>query len=300
VATLKHTRRKIWQFKAMTATGTTAKLTRTQAIQMADDGALPQEEIDKLLSGDIQPKIDAAREEPQTKIPGIFSQDEINGLLDEAIAKEIAAKEASAGIDAENPQKFSKAHLRVIHSIHEKFAQLAVDKLVLRLKCNPKMSVASIDQVTMGEFFRIIPIPSLLAVISMEPLKGKAVFEMDPSVAFTVVDKIRGGGKTQSISQRVLTPAEKNIMENIYIGFMENLRDAWAGVTKLQPRLERLETDPAALNIFPPAQNSVLVTFEATFENSRIDEGKLIIQETQGMLNLCIPYTLLEPLLEKL
>jgi flagellar motor switch protein FliM len=53
--------------------------------------------------------------------------------------------------------------------------------------------VASIDQLTYEEFIRSIPVPTTLAVVNMDPLKGKALLEIDPAITFSIIDRICGG-----------------------------------------------------------------------------------------------------------
>jgi len=148
--------------------------------------------------------------------------------------------------------------------------------------------VASVDQLTYEEFIRSIPNPTTLAVINMDPLKGSAVLEIDPSITFTIIDKLFGGRGEQTKISRELTDIEQSVMEGIIVRILGNLREAWSNVIDLRPRLGNIETNPQFAQIVPPNDMVVLVTLETK------------IGEVEGMTNLCIPYITIEPVISKL
>jgi flagellar motor switch protein FliM len=121
----------------------------------------------------------------------------------------------------------------------------------------------------------------------MEPLKGSAIFEMDPSVTFAVIDRLFGGlGEPAKIS-RELTDIELSVMESVMASILGNLRAAWSNVIDLMPRLGNLETNPQFAQIVPPNDMIILITLETK------------IGDVEGMCNLVIPYITIEPVLEK-
>jgi flagellar motor switch protein FliM len=122
----------------------------------------------------------------------------------------------------------------------------------------------------------------------MDPLKGSAVLEIDPSITFTIIDKLFGGmGEPAKIS-RELTDIELSVMEGIIVRILGNLREAWSNVIDLRPRLGNIETNPQFAQIVPPNDMVVLITLETK------------VGEVEGMTNLCIPYISIEPVISKL
>ena len=218
-----------------------------------------------------------------------LSQDEIMNLLDTVDAAYATDREESQDSGKETHiDKFSRKQIRAISKIHEKFAHIVDNSLSAQLRSRINMVVASMDQLTMGEFFRTIPVPAALGVISMEPLNGSAILEIDPSVAFAIIDRVRSGKGELITRQYELTDKEKIILKGIYVCLLENLREAWSDVLDLRPRLDRIETDPRFIKIDPPSEGAVLVTLETKIENA------------EGNINLCIPYPVIEPVAEKL
>lgn len=226
----------------------------------------------------------------------ILSQDEIDALLTAISAGEVDATDYSAAreqkkvkiYDFRRPDKFSKDHIRTLQMMHETFARLTTTALSAQLRALVSVHVASVDQLTYEEFIRSIPNPTTLAVINMDPLKGSAVFEIDPSITFTIIDKLFGGlGEASKIS-RELTDIELSVMEGIIVRILGNLREAWSNVIDLRPRLGNIETNPQFAQIVPPNDMVVLITLETK------------VGDVEGMTNLCIPYISIEPIISKL
>jgi flagellar motor switch protein FliM len=148
--------------------------------------------------------------------------------------------------------------------------------------------VASVDQLTYEEFIRSIPNPTTLAVLNMDPLKGNAILEIDPAITFSIIDRLFGGQGEGSKVSRDLTEIEQSVMESIIVRILGNVREAWSQVVDLRPRLGQIETNPQFAQIVPPTEMVVLVTLETK------------VGEIEGMINFCIPYLTIEPIISKL
>jgi flagellar motor switch protein FliM len=226
----------------------------------------------------------------------ILSQDEIDALLTAISAGEVDTTDYSAAkeqrkvkiYDFRRPDKFSKDQIRTLQMMHETFARLTTTALSAQLRALVSVHVASVDQLTYEEFVRSIPNPTTLAVINMDPLKGSAVLEIDPSITFTIIDKLFGGSGDSARITRELTDIELSVMEGIIVRILGNLREAWSNVIDLRPRLGNIETNPQFAQIVPPNDMVVLVTLETK------------VGDVEGMTNLCIPYITIEPIISKL
>lgn len=227
----------------------------------------------------------------------VLSQDEIDQLLTAISTGEVDAEEMKTSsenrkikiYDFKRPDKFSKDQIRTISMIHETFARLTTTSLSAQLRAMVHVHVVSVDQLTYEEFIRSIPNPTTLAVIDMEPLKGNAVLEIDPSITFAIIEKLFGGKAegNQKIS-RELTEIESAVIEGVIVRILGNLRESWANVIDLRPRLGRIEVNPQFAQIVPPSDMVVLVTLETK------------VGDVEGMTNFCIPYITIEPVISKL
>ncbi len=226
----------------------------------------------------------------------VLSQDEIDQLL-MAISSGDSETEEFKPVndtrkikiyDFKRPDKFSKEQIRTVSIMHETFARLTTTALSAQLRSMAHVHVASVDQLTYEEFIRSIPTPTTLAVINMDPLKGNAILEIDPAITFSIIDRLFGGQGQASKVQRDLTDIEQSVMEGIIVRILANMREAWTQVIDLRPRLGQIETNPQFAQIVPPSEMVVLVTLETK------------IGEEEGMMNFCIPYITIEPIISKL
>ena len=227
----------------------------------------------------------------------VLSQDEIDQLLQAISTGESEADEFKPVTDTRRikiydfrrPDKFSKEQIRTVSNMHETFARLTTTSLSAQLRTLVHVHVASVDQLTYEEFIRSIPTPTTLAVINMDPLKGNAVLEIAPEITFIIIDRLFGGsGDTGGKVNRDLTDIEQSVMEGSIVRILANMREAWTQVIDLRPRLQQIETNPQFAQIVPPSEMVILVTLE------------IKIGEEAGMMNICIPYITIEPIVSKL
>ncbi|MBN1411128.1 MAG: flagellar motor switch protein FliM [Spirochaetales bacterium] len=186
------------------------------------------------------------------------------------------------------PDKFTAQQIQTVRMMHETFARLTSTSLSAYLRLFSHIRVAAVDQLTYEEFIRSIPNPATLMVIAMAPLNGYVLLETDPSLAFPMIDRLFGGQGKAVPFNRDLTDIEAKLMETLSDGLLGNLRESWSTIIDLQPRLISIETNPAFAQIVPPPEMVMLVSFEAK------------IGEAKGMINFCIPYLTIEPLIAKL
>ena len=227
----------------------------------------------------------------------VLSQDEIDQLLT-AIStgdsetddfKPVSDTRKIKIYDFKRPDKFSKEQLRTVSNMHETFARLTTTSLSAQLRSLVHVHVASVDQLTYEEFIRSIPTPTTLGVVNMDPLKGNAILEIDPTITFCMIDRLFGGrGVTSSNKNRDLTDIEQSVMEGIIVRILANMREAWTQVIDLRPRLGQIETNPQFAQIVPPTEMVVLITLETK------------VGDEEGMMNFCIPYLTIEPIISKL
>ena len=226
----------------------------------------------------------------------VLSQDEIDQLLTAISSGDVEPEEVHQPTDQrkikiydfKRPDKFSKEQIRTVSIMHETFARLTTTSLSAQLRSLVQVHVASVDQLTYEEFIRSIPNPTTLAVINMDPLKGSAILEIDPAITFSIIDRLFGGQGEGTKVTRDLTDIEQSVMEGIIVRVLGNMREAWSQVIDLRPRLGQIETNPQFAQIVPPTEMVVLVTLETK------------VGDVEGMMNFCIPYLTIEPIISKL
>lgn len=225
----------------------------------------------------------------------ILSQNEIDALLSALSSGEIKAeeikKEADKKIrnyDFKRPNRFSKEQLHTLSIIHENFARLLTTYLSAQLRTFVQINVFVVEQMTYTEFISSLPNPSLIGVMDFSPLKGAAIFEMNPSIAFSIIDRLLGGAGEFKEKLREPTEIENVIIKNIFHKITIIIKDAWKDITEINCSMEKLETNAQFIQLVSPNETVALVTFSAK------------VGKSEGMLNICIPHMVIEPIISKL
>ena len=114
------------------------------------------------------------------------------------------------------------------------------------------------------------------------------VLEVNPNVAYAMLDRLLGGSGNSSTKGSALTEIETIVMERIFSKAFDSLQEAWKTVIDLSPRLEGLETNPQFMQIVSPNETIALISLSTK------------IGDTSGMINLCIPHVVIEPIMPRL
>ena len=226
----------------------------------------------------------------------VLSQNEIDALLaalssGEMDAEELKKEETQRKIrsyDFKRAVRFSKDHIRSLTRIHENFARFLTTYFSAQLRTFVQINVVQVEQLTYDEFIRSIPKMTILNIFEAEPLKGRMVLEVNPNVAFAMLDRMLGGAGVAPSKINSLTEIETTVMERIFSRAFESLQEAWKSVLDIRPRLEALETNPQFMQIVSPNETIALISLSTK------------IGDTTGMINLCIPHVVIEPIMPKL
>lgn len=226
----------------------------------------------------------------------VLSQNEIDALLQalnsgEVDVQEIKEEESARKIkkyDFRNPQKVAKDQLRTLEIIHENFARLLQTFLSGYLRAPVKASILTVDQYAYSEFSNAISNPAFLSIINFEPLNGQILIDISTNLVFTIIDRLLGGDGEEINEIRGFTEIEISLLRKMMIKMMDLIKEAWENVIVLNPILEKIEVNSQFAQIVPPNETIALITIN------------LSIGDVEGMLNVCIPYIVLEPILDKL
>jgi flagellar motor switch protein FliM len=219
----------------------------------------------------------------------ILSQDEIDALLEAAspttavVAGERGpGGEPVSGYNFRRPDRVSKDQLRSLHYLHDRFAHNVSTSMSAFLRSVTEVSIVSVEQFAYSEFLMSLPEQTAFYAISMEPLEGLMALEVNPAVAFSLVDRMLGGtGKTPALT-RALTEIEQNVIDSVVKLLLDALSDVWRAVADLQFRIHARETRPQMLQVLGPNEIVILLGFD------------LRVGDVRGMLNVCIPASAIE------
>ncbi|SDZ02962.1 flagellar motor switch protein FliM [Proteiniborus ethanoligenes] len=226
----------------------------------------------------------------------VLSQHEIDALLNALNSGEVDVKEIKDDsnekkvkkYDFRNPQKIAKDQLRTLEIIHDNFSRLLQTFLSGYLRAPVKISVLTVDQYVYSEFTNAISNPAFLSIVNFEPLNGQIIIDISSNIAFTIIDRLLGGDGENLVDIRSFTEIELTLLKNVMQRTMDLIAEAWENVIILTPSLDKIETNSQFAQIISPNETIALVTMNLSIGN------------IEGLINLCIPHIVIEPILERL
>ena len=224
----------------------------------------------------------------------VLSQNEIDNLLSALSSGEFDPNEAGEVEDRQvkdydfaRPSKFSKEHLRTLVFIFEHYARLLSTNLPVYLRKNVQVEVMHSEAATYQEFSNSLSNPVLLGVINFAPLEGNIIMEMSTGLGYTIVDRMLGGGGQPLEKNREFTEIELTIIERIMVVCTNLLVEPWQTVQQLEPMLERIETNSQFAQFVTPNEMTSIITMS------------IKVGDVEGLMNICIPFAVLEPVIDK-
>ncbi|KAB2954389.1 flagellar motor switch protein FliM [Heliorestis acidaminivorans] len=226
----------------------------------------------------------------------VLSQSEIDALLNALASGQVTADEVKQEdlankvrlYDFKRPNKFSKDQIHTLQVIYENFCRSLTTYFSAHLRTLVQISVMSVDQLTYEEFVRSIPNPTIVNIFTMTPLDGNGIMEVNPNIAFSIIDRLFGGTGQPPSKIRGLTEIEQSVFQRTTRRMLDSFAEAWENIAEVSANLEVIETNPQFVQIVAPTEMVVLITLDCR------------IGETEGMINICLPYILLEPIISKL
>ncbi|MBI4688388.1 MAG: flagellar motor switch protein FliM [Nitrospirae bacterium] len=227
----------------------------------------------------------------------ILSQDEVDALLKGVSSGDIdteAKKESPGGVkqyDFTNQERIIRGRMPGLEIANERFARFFRNSISSVLMKAVDVSIRNVEMMKFGEFMKIIPFPSSINIFKMEPLKGYALFVIDAQMVFAFVDYFFGGGAGSPYVKsegRYFTPIEQKIIRRIVGIALDDMATAWKALAAIEPEYISSEMNPQFVTIVTPAE--IILKIEIALE----------VENFTGRLFFCIPYSMIEPVKEKL
>ncbi len=243
----------------------------------------------------------------------VLDQNEVDALLDAVNSEDVAGGDGAEGdggstvqifgdaarsrrgnveikpYDFKRPERVSKDQMRALETLHDSFGRNFGASLSGFLRTIVEVKVARIEQLTYGEFIHSLPNPTSFNLLNCKALDGQMCLEISPLIIYPIIDRLMGGSNAELfIPQRPLTVIEQRLVSKITDRAMSALSEAWQGVFPCEFELEQTESNPQFIQIVPPNEVVVVIGFE------------LKMGGRAGTMSLCIPFTIIEPIIDKL
>lgn len=229
---------------------------------------LDQNEVDALLAAVESGDVETA---PATGPRGSSAQREI------------------AAYDFKRPERVSKEQMRSLEGLHDSFARNFGASLSGFLRTIVEIRVATAEQLTYSEFIYSLPNPTNFNLLTIEPLEGQICLEISPLIIYPIIDRLLGGSNSELfIPQRPLTMIEQRLVRRITDRALAALREVWRELVEVDFKIAEVESNPHLVQIVAPNEVVVVIGFEIKMSGRA------------GTMSLCIPFNVIEPVMDKL
>ena len=226
----------------------------------------------------------------------VLSQSEIDSLLTalssgELSAEEVRRSEESGRVrayDFRRAMRFSKDHVRSISRIYEQYARLLATYFAVQLRMPAQVAVETVTQLPYVEFARSLPTETVLHLIDVRPSGGKFLIEVSAEVASALLDRLLGGMGQADALRRKMTEIDLQVLERLFARSLPSLASAWSSVADMRFAYDSLEMNSQFIQIANQTDVVLVVSLSVG------------IGTTSGMVNVCMPHTVLEPIMPRL
>jgi flagellar motor switch protein FliM len=218
-----------------------------------------------------------------------LSPEDIQALLD-AASQESVYGASRVSLNPENatrynfrrPDRVTKEQLHSLQFLHERFARNVATSLSAYLRTMTELSVESVEQFSYADFLLSLSDPTAFYALAIPPFEDLAALEVNPSIAYAVVDRMLGGTGGGTAPDRALSDIEQNVIDSVVKLLLDGLSETWRAITQLSFQTRARETRPQMLQISGPNEVVVAIRFD------------MKIGTTRGKMNLCLPSSVIE------
>jgi len=219
----------------------------------------------------------------------ILSQDEIDALL--SAPSESARIEIPASVQEQpsvmrynfrRPDRVSKEQIHSLHFLHDRFARNVSTSMSAYLRSITELSVVSVEQFSYSEFLMSLADPTAFYALAIPPFDELGALEINPTVAFAMIDRMLGGVGKVATPNRALTEIEQNVVDSMVKLLLDALTETWRPIVDVAFGIRGRETRPQMLQVAAPNETVLMVTFD------------MKVGESRGMANLCLPVSIVE------
>ncbi|MCC7081945.1 MAG: flagellar motor switch protein FliM [Burkholderiales bacterium] len=221
-----------------------------------------------------------------------LSQDEVDALLKgvageaEDVAPEPVSESGVRPYNLATEERIVRARMPAFEMVNERFARQLRGAICTFLRRSADVTVAPPRVQKFSDFVRNLVVPTNLNLVQMRPLRGTSLVIFDPNLVFLAVDSLFGGsGQFHSrVEGRDFTQTEMRIVQRLLELAFAEYEKSWKPVHELKLQYLRSETNTQFASIATPNDVVVVTTLNIEFGSAG------------GEMNICIPWTSLEPL----
>jgi flagellar motor switch protein FliM len=184
--------------------------------------------------------------------------------------------------DFTQPERLSRRQLRGLELIHQEAGSAMARKLSVGAVGQTEVQLQGISQMRAEDLVASLPQPTLVEILSLSPLTGTGILQLDLAPAFAIVNQLLGGRQNTDLPARPLTEVERVVLSDFIATLLECLAAAWHKMCAFQLSVVSA-ADVAHVSQLGQPQDPVLAA-----------QFQLTAAETQGGLTFALPILPLE------
>ncbi|MEZ5826069.1 MAG: flagellar motor switch protein FliM [Geminicoccaceae bacterium] len=223
----------------------------------------------------------AAVEEPTGRE---LNQNEIDSLL--GFDDETATTERSGILAIINSNDISYERLPMLEVVFDRLERMLTTSVRNFTSENVDINLENITAQRFGDYLNSVPLPAMISVFKAVEWDNYGLITVDSPMIYSIVDVLLGGRRgtiPMRVEGRPYTTIEASLVERLIRLVLADLSTAFAPITPVQFRFDRMETNPRFAAIARPGNACVVFKL-------RID-----VQDRGGCIEFLIPYATLEP-----
>ncbi len=261
----------------------------------ADWGAALQEQVegeggtfDEDVAAQWASMMDEPDEDDQSRsaTERVLNQEEIDGML--GFDPNDLIDNQKHGVESiVNSALVSYERLPMLEIVFDRLVRLMTTSLRTFTSDNVEVSLDNISSIRFEDYLNSIPLPAILSVFKAVEWDNFGLLTVDSNLIYSVVDVLLGGRRSVNsmrVEGRPYTTIETMLVERMIQVILADAKVAFEPISKINFKVDRLETNPRFAAISRPQNAAILVKL-------RID-----MEDRGGHIELMLPYATLEPI----
>ena len=217
-----------------------------------------------------------------------LQQSDINTLLNTLKASQASGIVSDSQITEVKLYDFAQAEnmpgdfVRVLENINRVYARSLGNTFTSLLNATVQVEMLSVEEMTFRQFCHQIPEQTVIGSYSLEPLEGLALLELNPHLAWHLLDRCLGGTGEIADLPQVFSPIERGLLEELLRRILRELGKAWESLVPVQFQLSDLASNTTSLRHVQADDRMVVSSFGIT------------LQDLNGLSTYCLPVSSLD------
>lgn len=194
--------------------------------------------------------------------------------------------------DFRSPKHYTREQLRLVFSMYESYARMLSSYISGSLQIFSQVEIVEAEEKQYFDFHNMLPDSVLIGIVDfateeVDTEENPVLLDISKNIGFCVIDRLLGGSGKPLDKDRDFTEIETGILEHFIKGMVNIMKNVWFDYMDVSPRLMKLETSPSVLQRIGTDDNLVII------------QMKVMVNDTEGYMQICIPTEIMDVLFKK-